>query len=56
MKIKANFTVENETAISAAPKVDFGAPPPTPAPMQPPATSAAPALPPPVESPAPANP
>jgi LemA protein len=56
MKIKANFTVENETAISTAPKVDFGAPPPTPAPMQPPATSAAPALPPPVESPAPANP
>jgi LemA protein len=31
-KVKPNFTVENEAAISAAPTVDFGAPAPTPAP------------------------
>ena len=31
-KVKPNFTVENEAAISAAPTVDFGAPAPAPAP------------------------
>ena len=31
-KTKANFTVENEKAISTPPKVDFGAPTPAPAP------------------------
>lgn len=56
MKVKANFTVENEAAVSTAPKVDFGTPGSTPAPTPPPTTSAAPALPPPVESPVPANP
>ncbi len=30
-KVKPNFTVENEKAISTAPQVDFGAPPPAPA-------------------------
>jgi LemA protein len=30
--VKPNFTVENEAAISQAPKVDFGAPAPAPAP------------------------
>jgi LemA protein len=28
MKVKPNFTVENEAAISAAPTVDFNAPTP----------------------------
>jgi LemA protein len=43
-KPKANFTVENEAAISKAPTVDFGAPPPTapspttPSPTAPPPT------------------
>ena len=32
-KTKANFSVENEKAISAPPKVDFGAPAPSPAPQ-----------------------
>ncbi len=32
MKTKANFSVEDEQAISTAPKVDFGAPPAAPAP------------------------
>jgi LemA protein len=32
-KTKANFSVENEKAISAPPKVDFGAPAPAPAPQ-----------------------
>jgi len=55
-KTKPNFTVENEAAISKAPKVDFG----TPAPAQPPATSASPApepaqLPPPTPAPTPAG-
>jgi LemA protein len=36
--VKPNFTVENEAAISAPPKVDFNKPGPAPAP----ATSAAP--------------
>ena len=31
-KVKPNFTVENEKAISTPPKVDFGAPTPAPAP------------------------
>jgi LemA protein len=34
MHTKANFSVENEQAISTAPKVDFGAPAPAPAPTQ----------------------
>ncbi len=38
-KVKEQFTVENEKAISVAPKVNFGAPTPT----QPPATPATPA-------------
>ncbi len=41
MHTKANFTVENEQAISTAPKVDFGAPATQPAPTAP----AAPATP-----------
>ena len=36
-KTKANFSVENEKAISAPPKVDFGAPAPAPAPQNVPA-------------------
>jgi LemA protein len=47
MNVKPNFTVENEAAISAPPKVDFGKPPAAPAaPATPPAapkTSEAPA-------------
>jgi LemA protein len=35
MKTKANFTVEDEHSISTAPKVDFGAPAPNPAPAAP---------------------
>jgi LemA protein len=34
--VKPNFSVENEAAISKAPSVDFGAPPPPPAAPQPP--------------------
>jgi LemA protein len=34
MKVKPNFTVENEREISSAPKVDFGAPTPAPAPAR----------------------
>ncbi|MEO6094511.1 MAG: LemA family protein [Fibrobacteria bacterium] len=49
MHTKANFTVEDEHAISSAPKVDFGAPaPPVPAPaapVAPTAPSTAPATP-----------
>ena len=41
MDVKPNFTVENEAAISAPPKVDFGKTPPAapavPAPATPPA-------------------
>jgi LemA protein len=50
MDVKPNFTVANEAAISAPPKVDFGktppAPPAVPAPATPPAktSSAAPTL------------
>jgi len=36
-KTKANFSVENEKAISTAPTVDFNKPAPPPAPAQPPA-------------------
>ena len=36
-KTKANFSVENEKAISTAPTVDFNKPTPPPAPAQPPA-------------------
>jgi LemA protein len=42
MHTKANFTVEDERAISSAPKVDFGAPAPS---VQPPAAPVAPAAP-----------
>lgn len=49
MKSKPNFTVDNEAAISTAPKVDFGAPASAPAPA--PAPAEAPALPPPVAAP-----
>jgi LemA protein len=34
-KVKPSFTVENEAAIAAPPKVDFGAPAPAPAPAAP---------------------
>jgi LemA protein len=53
-KVKEQFTVENEKAISVAPKVSFGAPaaPPPPAP---PAAPAAPPAPPAPPAPAPAK-
>ena len=35
MDVKPNFTVENEAAISAPPKVDFNKPAPAPAPAAP---------------------
>jgi LemA protein len=35
MDVKPNFTVENEAAVSAPPKVDFGKSAPTPAPAEP---------------------
>ena len=51
-KTKPSFTVENEKAISAPPKVDFSAPAPAPVPAAPaPSSSAAPA---PAPAPAPA--
>jgi LemA protein len=47
-KTKANFSVENEAAISKPPSVDFAPPPaqaPAPAPVQPQATQPPPAAP-----------
>jgi LemA protein len=37
MEVKPNFTVDNEKAISAPPKVDFSKPPAQPAPAPAPA-------------------
>lgn len=53
-KVKEQFTVENEKAISTAPKVNFGAPavPAPPAPPAPPASPATPPAPPPAPAPA----
>jgi LemA protein len=45
MKTKPNFTVENEAAISTAPKVDFGTSAPAPASAPAPTAEPAPALP-----------
>jgi LemA protein len=45
MDVKPNFTVENEAAISAPPKVDFTKPAASPAAPAGPATPAAPATP-----------
>lgn len=42
-QVKPNFTVENEAAISTAPKVDFGAAPVPPSPPAPPTAPIAPA-------------
>jgi len=42
MDVKPNFTVENEAAVSAPPKVDFGKPAPAPTPAAPPAPAPAP--------------
>jgi LemA protein len=43
MELKPNFTVENEAAISAPPKVDFNKAPAQPAPNPTPAPAPAPA-------------
>jgi LemA protein len=43
MDVKPNFTVENEAAVSAPPKVDFNKPAAAPAPATQPAPAAQPA-------------
>jgi LemA protein len=52
MKTKPNFSVENEAAISTAPKVDFGAPAPAAPAAKPAATLPPPAAPAPAPAPA----